>query len=179
VKIWQAALVAGLLAACSPAVEPGPELPIGTEIGYRAPDLAGYSLNGEEYRLPEAPGEPTIVVFYRGADCGLCRLQLEQLQQYLPAYRRQGARVVAVTLDSPEVTRVLAEQAGLEYELVSVDGGAFERSSVMDPGQEAPLPATYIVDGDGIIHFRHVGRNAADRVSDPELLTLIGDLSRR
>lgn len=174
VRIFLLSLV---LAACSSSAEPAPQIPIGTEVGERAPELAGMLHANEPFALSTGgAGVKTVLVFYRSANCGLCRTQLEQLQQYLPAYRRQGARVVAVTLDPPEVSRTLAEQAGLEYDLVSVDAETFTAWGVMTQELGGPMPATYIVDGEGLVRYRRIGRNAADRTTDPELLTIVSGL---
>jgi peroxiredoxin len=175
------ALVAVLVlgSACDPPVEAGPALPVGTEDGYRMPPLAGVLPDGESFDVADDTRSPTVLVFYRGADCGLCRVRLEQLQEHLPAYRTSGARVVAVTLDPPEVTAALAERMGLDFTIVSVSPDVFERWQVMHPEQEIPLPASFIVDRAGTIRHRHIGRNAADRASDAGLLTILETLDVR
>jgi peroxiredoxin len=166
-------VLAGFAAGCQSEADPGPRLPLGTQVGERAPELQGQLAAGEGFTLADAVGRESVLVFYRSAQCGLCRVQLEQLQQNLTAYERQGARVVAVTLDDPEVSRTLAEQMNIGFSLVSVDSTTFERWQVLDRQQGMPLPASYVIDRSGVVRFRHIGRNAADRTSDAELLTVL------
>jgi len=165
--------------ACDPPVEGDPGLPIGTEEGYRMPALARVLPDGERFDVADDTRSPTVLVFYRGAECGLCRVRLEQLQEHLAAYRTSGARVVAVTLDPPEVTATLTERLGLGFTIVSVSPEVFERWQVMHPEQEIPMPASFIVDQAGTVRHRHIGRNAADRASDAGLLTILETLDVR
>jgi peroxiredoxin len=165
-----------LLVGCESAPEAPLEVPIGTEPGQRAPALRGRTASGEAFSLSATPAAPTAIVFYRGAHCGLCRVQLEELQQFLVAFRRQGTHLLAVTLDSPELSHAYAEQVGLELDLISVDPPVFVEWGVMSSEDDLPNPGTYLVGRDGVIRYRHIGRNAADRTTAPELVTLIEDL---
>jgi hypothetical protein len=50
---------------------------------------------------------------------------------------------------------------------------------VFADGEPLPLPASYLLDARGFVAFRHVGRNAADRASDLELLAALRELGRQ
>jgi peroxiredoxin len=152
------------------------DLPVGPEPGSRSPELAGTLADGDSYRFDPGRGRRTVLVFYRGAQCGLCRHQLEQIEAHRSAYDRQGTTIIGVTLDPTETSAQLLEQMPLGYSLVSVDSATFERWEALDPEQGVPLPATYIVDGNGVVRFRHIGRNAADRTVDADMLTLLARL---
>jgi hypothetical protein len=80
-------MVAGV-AGCAGAPEAAGPLPErGTETGLLAPELAGTRSGGEGYRLEPDHADATVVVFYRGAYCGLCRERLRQLEAHLPDTR--------------------------------------------------------------------------------------------
>ena len=179
------------LAACGDRTEGDAEVPVGTDTGQRAPGLSGTLDDGSDFALEARPGAPTVVLFYRGSSCGLCRLRLQRLAENLPAYERAGSDVVAVTLDPPDAGRALKEAAELAFPVVSVDSATFaircrspatasatfERWATLEAGA-APLPATFVIDEAGIIRFRHVGRNAGDRVSDASIVTLLESLGQ-
>jgi peroxiredoxin len=172
-----AALVAVGLAGCRADAEPaGPVIPIGTELGQRAPAIAGRLPADEEFTVRMSDGSPVVLVFYRTIECGLCRLQLDQMQENLPAYQRSGAEVVAVTLDSPEASRSWLQQAGVLFPIVSVDSATFRSWGALAADETAPLPATYVLDGSGVVRFRHIGRNASDRTSDAEVVAILESL---
>ena len=81
-----------------------------------------------------------------------------------------------MTLDAPEVSRILLDELPIGFDLVSVERAVFDTWQVTRPDAEAPLPATFIVDRDGIVQYRHIGRNAADRSSDAGILTVLQTL---
>ncbi|CAN5828597.1 hypothetical protein BH23GEM3_BH23GEM3_21930 [soil metagenome] len=166
-------MVAGV-AGCAGAPEAAGPLPErGTETGLLAPELAGTRSGGEGYRLEPDHADATVVVFYRGAYCGLCRERLRQLEAHLPEYESAGARVLAATADRPEEGRRVTEDLSLSFPIVSVDSATLRQWGAADPDRPLPLPASYVLDGRGIVLFRHVGRNAGDRASDLELLAAL------
>jgi peroxiredoxin len=161
------------LAGCGGGAGPPVELPLGTSVGDRAPELTGILPGGRAFQLDPAGAAHTVLLFYRSAQCGLCRLQLEQAQHNLDAYRRQGARIVALTLDPPELSQALLVELPLQFDLVSVPRSVFVSWDAVEPASGVPLPATFVLDRAGRIEFRHIGRNAADRTTDAGLLTLL------
>lgn len=169
------ALLAG--AACREAAVPAdPPLPVGTEVGERAPPLSGTTAGGGPYTLAAAGATGTVVVFYRSYHCGLCRERLRELQAHLPQYEAVGARVVAVTADPPAEVQRAVEELGLAYPVVGVDSATLAAWGVVDTAGSPPLPASYLVDRRGVVVFRHLGRNAADRASDIEILAALQQL---
>lgn len=161
------------LAACSgeePVVARPPE---GFEVGQSAPPLQGRLADGEAFDLASHGGRPVVLVFYRAASCGLCRVQLERLDGHLGEYRTLGAEAFAVTLEPPEASAELARSDGLEVPLVSVDSAAFRRWGLLEEGRTSPLPGTFLVDESGVLLFRYVGRNAADRATDAGVLAVL------
>lgn len=173
-RVLAAASVIAVFAGCAtePEADAVPEIPVGVEEGLRAPAIAGVLPGGEEFELPSPIDHSTVLVFYRSAECGLCRLQLTQIQANLEGYDGQDFQVVAITLDSPARSQALVESSGLGYPIVSVDSATFRDWGALN-GANAPVPATYVIDDDGIIRFRHIGRNAADRATDADVMTIV------
>jgi peroxiredoxin len=167
-----------LMGGCEDRVAPAePTVPIGTETGQRAPPLRGRLPAADSFAVDTAAGGPTVLVFYRTIECGLCRVQLEQMQTHIPAYDRAGAQVVAVTLDPPSLSQAWIDQGQLEFPVVSVDSATFRAWGALPAEGGTPLPATYVLDPRGIVRFRHIGRNAADRTSDAEVVAILESLA--
>jgi peroxiredoxin len=61
----------------------------------------------------EKPDRFTLVVFYRGLHCPICRTQLGDLEAKLPEFTKRGLSVVALSSDIAE----RAERAKLEWKL--------------------------------------------------------------
>jgi peroxiredoxin len=169
-----------LPAGCGERVAPPdePALPVGTGVGEIAPALTGTAADGRRFDLQPDGRTATVLVFYRGYHCGLCRERLRELQRHLPQYRSEGANVVALSADSVANVRLAVEELGLTFPVVAVDSAALSEWEVFSGG-DLPLPASYLLDSRGTVAFRHVGRNAADRTNDLELLAALQDERRR
>jgi peroxiredoxin len=61
----------------------------------------------------EKPDRFTLIVFYRGLHCPICRMQLADLEAKLPDFTKHGAGVVALSSDRAE----RAERAKQEWKL--------------------------------------------------------------
>ena len=149
-------------------------VPEGTGVGQRAPALAGRDSSGAEVRL-DGRQERAVVVFFQGAECGLCREQLSALQSHLPAYRHLGAHVMAATPADAAELGGLVQLLRLEYAVVSVDSATVARWELAGQGAGPVRPATFVL-RDGRVVFRHVGSNGSDRATDAALLTVLENL---
>lgn len=168
-------MLAAGLGACGEAAETREPLPpAGTETGSLAPPLAGTLGTGEPFNLEAgAAAGQTVLVFYRGAYCGLCREQLRELQAELASYDAVGARLVAVTADDPAAVAATVQQLGLGFPVVAADSATLRRWGVLDEAGAAVLPTAIILDERGVIRYRRTGRNAGDRASNAELLAAL------
>lgn len=68
------------------------------------PDLSvGLAPDGTPFRLvEERPEHFTLVVFYRGRHCPVCRRQLRDPESKLDAFAARGIGIVAVSSDNAE-----------------------------------------------------------------------------
>jgi peroxiredoxin len=80
-----------------------------------APDLTVALLRGGTYRLADQrPRTFTMVVFFRGLHCPVCRGQLSELERRLGEFVQRGIEVIAVSGETRERTTQLAQQWRLE-----------------------------------------------------------------
>ena len=67
------------------------------------PPLAVPLAGGGSFHLSEEqPGSFTLVVFYRGRHCPVCRSTLRSLQEHLDDFAMRGVTVVAISSDGAE-----------------------------------------------------------------------------
>ena len=66
-----------------------------------APALSASLVGGGQFTLSKsAPNNFSMVVFYRGLHCPVCKVYLGGLEKLLPQYKERGIDVVAVSMDS-------------------------------------------------------------------------------
>lgn len=143
---------------------------------------------------------PVVLSFYRGGWCPYCNLQFAALAVALPAIEEQGARLVAVSPQTPDaslttrernelpfsvlsdVGNVLARKLGLVHRLSDdvkalYDGWGFDTDGANDGhGDELPLPATFVVDGDGVVRWRFVDADYRRRAEPDDVVAALREL---
>ncbi|MBB5918095.1 peroxiredoxin [Nocardia transvalensis] len=159
----------------------------------------GFTLSdhrGGTFTLADALREgPVVLSFYRGGWCPYCNVQLHTLQQALPEFRAQGARLVAVSPDAPDDSLSTAERHGLEFDVLSDPDVRVARSyglvftvpeEVRDIYRTAgadlaatdatlPIPATYLIGTDGHIRYAHVDGDYRNRAEADDILKALTD----
>lgn len=71
--------------------------------GKPAPTLEVQTLTGQPWTLSDQkPQHFTMIVFYRGSHCPLCKAQLGDLEQRLEAFKALGLEVIAISGDTLE-----------------------------------------------------------------------------
>jgi peroxiredoxin len=76
-----------------------------------APDLTVPLLRGGTYRLADQrPRTFTMVVFFRGLHCPVCRAELSELERRLAEFEQRGIEVIAVSGETHERTTQLAQE---------------------------------------------------------------------
>lgn len=144
------------------------------------------------FTLPNATGQlmalegllkqgPVVLVFYRGAWCPYCNLQLKTYQQILPQIKSAGASLIAISPQTPDHSLSFKEKNELAFEVLSDAGNKvgeqFTRifknddaplQAMTDLGYDfhdfysddfarLPVPATFVIHSDGTIGFAHSG----------------------
>ncbi|HTH14288.1 MAG TPA: peroxiredoxin-like family protein [Spirochaetia bacterium] len=174
--------------------------PLGTgeEIpSFTLPDALGRPVNSTDLLVKG----PLVIVFYRGAWCPWCNVQLKGIQDNLEEIQQLGAQLVAISPMTPDDSLSLAEKHGLEYPVLSDRGLKIAREfGLVYPLDEAmqtfhqtigvdlirwngsgtvelPVPATYVVDHDGIVVSR-VDPDWRDRMDPLEIIAALQKLGR-
>src|SRR5438105_1829318 len=110
-----------------------------TELGARTWPTRAVGDAAPDFELPDARGGsvtlaglrsdgPVVLVFYRGAWCPYCNLQLRAFQAALADIHAAGAALVAISPQTPDNSLTLAEQAKLAFPVLSDVGNGVARS---------------------------------------------------
>ncbi len=148
-------------------------------LGRIAPDFRLKDDRGEVFQLSQLSAEgPVIVVFYYGYHCSHCVAQLFALNEDLEKFKGMGARIVALSADSPEETAArFAEYGRFEFPvLADLDNAVAEQYGVYRPAiADKPaelLHGTFVVDQTGRIVWTYKGTQPF--MDSKSLLFLLG-----
>jgi peroxiredoxin len=171
--------------------------------GDRAPDFRLPDVRGGEVRLSELLARgPVVVSFYRGGWCPYCSLELRALQNALPAIHQLGARLVAISPQTPDESLSTAEKNDLEFAVLSDVGSdtakaygiafdlaeelrpVYARAGHALPGKNGvdswvlPIPATYVIDTTGIVVLAFVDVDYRNRLEPAEIVAALESLRK-
>ncbi len=166
----------------------------------------------ESFTLDDATGNPisldqlvergpAVIVFYRGGWCPYCNLALRTYQQeLLPQLGAFGARLVAISPQSPDASLSTVEKISLKFTVLSDPGArladqigiAFEQADNVLAAQRnlgldltqvnaesavsLPRPTVLVVDRDRIVRFVDVQPDYTSRTEVAEIIAALTNL---
>jgi peroxiredoxin len=170
--------------------------------GEAAPEFSLLDPDGKPVSSRELLAKgPLVVSFYRGVWCPYCNLELQALQETLPAIIARGASLVAISpqtapnsrksqrdnkLGFPILSDVRSEVAGafgirfaLPDYLVELYRSFKNDLPVFnnDPSWVLPMPARYLIGTDRIIAYSEVNPDYTRRPDPSELLPVLDRLN--
>jgi peroxiredoxin len=173
----------------------------GLDFGETAPDFTLPDANNQPVNLRALLDQgPVILVFYRGAWCPYCNMHLHALNESLPAFRRYGAQLVAVTPQQPDksaeqlkkdnypfhVLSDLDDRVMKAYRLfyeVDEDLQAVYKKFGIDledyNGSERtvlPIPGTFVLDRQGVVRARHAMTDYTQRMEPADIVKALQQL---
>jgi peroxiredoxin len=124
------------------------------EIGKAAPDYRTVSLTGDSVSLTEARGRVVLLNVW-ATWCHPCREEIPILRALHEQYASRGLELVGVSVDArgeEETIREFAKDFRMTYPLW-LDPDERVQSTFLAIG----VPATFLIDRNGVLRWRHVG----------------------
>lgn len=131
----------------------------GLPVGTRAPDFSLLDANGRAVSLSDFRGKNVVLVFYPLDWSPACSDQLSLYQSELSEFEKYNAQVVGISVDSLYSHGAWAAVRGITFPLLAdfqPRGEVARRYQVMRNTEGFSERALYVIDGDGIIRYRHV-----------------------
>ncbi|MCH1642272.1 AhpC/TSA family protein [Paenibacillus timonensis] len=171
-------------------------IPYGLQEGQKAKDFTLKNSLGQPVHLSDELAKgPVVLTFYRGGWCPFCNSQLRSYQKLLPEIHALGARLIAVSPQSPDNTLSHQEKEQLEFQVLSDTKGlvaAFYNILYDVPSymQEImtnlfqmdlaeynatdrwvlPIPSTFMIDESGIIRSAYVNPDFMKRWETEDII---------
>jgi peroxiredoxin len=163
--------------------------------GDQAPLFEALDYLGEKIELSEKlKAGPVVLFFYRGSWCSYCTRQMKELQDSVSMITGKGASIIGITPETNNSIIKIAERSGASFPLIHdtgykimkqynvsfrLDDETISRYRKYDLGVAQsndnedyilPVPATYVIDTDGIIRFIYFNSDYRKRVTVLEIL---------
>lgn len=175
----------------------------GLKTGTRAPNFTLNNPYGKPVELNTLLKKgPVILVFYRGAWCPYCNLELHALNESLPNFKKYGATLIAITPQTPDKSLEQVNQDGYPFEILSdLDDrvmkayklywevppeldAAYKHSFGLDVAafngngrRGLPVPGTFVIDKSGIVRAAFADTDYKKRMEPADILTALQHLS--
>ena len=165
-------------------------------IGEQMPDFVLPDHEGRLVSLAEIlTGGPAVIAFHRGHWCPFCRLSMIALAEIEEQLR--PAQIVAISTETQRYTRILREQTGARFPVLTDMDAAYTMSlslavwvdsklagMISEAGWDIPvyqggtdwvlpIPSVFVVRQDGTIAGRHIDPDYRQRMNLDELLRCV------
>ena len=146
----------------------------------QAPALSVPLVGGETFDIAsQSPENFTLLLFYRGLHCPICKGQLRDLQNNLDELDKRGIEAVAISMDSEERASKSKEDWGLDkidlaYGLSEEQARSYGLYLSHGINEKEPAlfsePGLFLVRTDGTIYFASIQSMPFTRPALKELL---------
>ncbi|MGO3422363.1 MAG: peroxiredoxin-like family protein [Pseudoalteromonas distincta] len=168
------------------------------QIGQKVENFSLANHNGENIELADLLKKgPVIISFYRGGWCPYCNLELKALNDYLPQFKTQSAQLVAISPQLPDETLSTAQKNDLEFDVLSdVSNKVADQFGLLftlderiqalytqfgidfehyygDKSFKLPLPATYVINQEGVITYAFLNEDYTLRAEPTDIMAAL------
>ncbi|KAA1152927.1 peroxiredoxin-like family protein [Pseudoalteromonas fuliginea] len=168
------------------------------QIGQKVESFSLANHKGENVELADLLKKgPVIISFYRGGWCPYCNLELKALNDYLPQFKTQSAQLVAISPQLPDETLSTAQKNNLEFDvLCDVSNKVAEQFGLLftlderiqalytqfgidfehyygDKSFKLPLPATYVINQEGVITYAFLSEDYTLRAEPIDVMAAL------
>lgn len=138
------------------------------EVGSKAPDFSLYSSEKEKVSLSDYKGKNVVLLFFPLAFTGVCTKELCNVRDNIGIYNNSKAKVLAISVDSPQTLAKFKEGQQFNFPLLSdfnktvsaEYGSLYETFSLEMKG--VSKRSAFVIDANGIIRYTEVLENASE-----------------
>ena len=169
-----------------------------TKKGAKFPEVSLPNATGNTVNLNDVLKKDRVVLtFYRGGWCPYCNLELKAFQNALPQIEAKGAKLIAISPETPDNSLSTSEKNELSFEVLSDTNNQTARdlglvfqlpeslqnlykkfgidldNNQNNTNQELPIAATYIIEQDGTISYDFLQEDYKLRADPSEVLAAL------
>ncbi|KPI39549.1 uncharacterized protein AB675_3431 [Cyphellophora attinorum] len=167
--------------------------------GDKLPDFALHDGTGKTWKREDLLNKNGLLLsLNRGGWCPFCNIELRGWQKILPQLHEKGVTLVSISPDAPEESLSRREKMGLDFLVLSDPDNEVARklgcistqsegmrpflesqdTAWKDKSLDVPIPATILVDGEGVVRETFVNPEYHHRLEPTEGLKWIEKLQK-
>jgi len=171
--------------------------------GETAPDFSLPDINNETVNLSALlENGPVVLKFYRGGWCMYCNIELRSYERAYPQLQAYNATLVAISPETQSNGVMTQEKHGLSFPVLTDSGnqvaksyglvfqmpeelrGLYEefgidlKASNGNEDYELPVPATFIINQEGVVVERFVNIDYTQRMDPTEVLEALASIDK-
>ena len=168
------------------------------KVGHKLPDVTLINATNEQINIYDYLKQgPLIINFYRGAWCPYCNIELRAYKDLLPAIKKAGGNLLAISPELPDTSLSLTEKHDLDFEVLSDINNAYAQKLGLvfkvddellgvykkfgidwdeaqgNTNKELPIPATFVIDIDGSVLLASINTDYTKRIEPSEVLKVL------
>jgi thioredoxin-dependent peroxiredoxin len=163
------------------------------DVGDAAPDFELPGTGGRTYRLSEYRGRNVVLAFYPGDATRVCTAQFCSYRDNGERLDGLGAEVLGISPQSVDSHERWAQEKSLNVPLLADEDLAVSRAygvtgwvgplgklaGLKDaaPGGRYVMRSIFVIDGEGVVRYRHVSRTGASFQTVDDLERAVASLS--
>ena len=124
------------------------------EVGHPAPDFTLPSLTGKPVRLSDFRGKKAVFINFWATWCAPCRLEMPTMEKAYQKYKGKGLEILAVSVDAGPKNAVKNFMDELRLTFPAL---LDSKMGVLGLYRFSAIPASILIDTQGIIRFRELG----------------------
>lgn len=167
----------------------------GIKVGEDAPKFDFVDAREINYNLDNLlDNGPLVLIFYRGEWCKYCNKYIAELSDNYSTIKELGAEVIAVTPELPKYSNAVKDKTRAEFSVIADNNNElmklYDVDFILDDKTRKryntfginldenngegkytlPIPATYVIDQNGKVIYRHFDENYKERAEIDDLL---------
>ncbi len=168
-------------------------------VGDKVPEIKLPNAIGKEVSLYKTleHNDFAVINFYRGAWCAYCNFELKALQERYEELKNLGAKLIAISPQSPDASLSTQEKHDLKFEVLSDTNNVVAKkyglvfslaeeirpiylsfgidipSANAEDSYEIPMPATYVVNKNKEIIFAFINEDYTKRCEPQAIIDAI------
>jgi len=171
------------------------------QIGQKAPNFTLSNTKNEHFTLSEQLKHGSVVLnFYRGRWCPYCQLELHALHKIMPSIHQLGANLVSICANTHEQSTQFIQENPFDFDiLIDQDNHVSKQFQLVfkladnlqaiyqqfgihlpdydgNERYELPIPATYIINTQGIITHSFINPDYTQRMEPEAILQALQSL---